>query len=605
MPGVNVPAIKVNTVGYPPDWAKLAVFNVPPEGAVVRAVGGEVAYTVAAGDVRARGQDPASGDDVWWVDFSALTDEGRYVLEQGAARSDAFDIAQDLYGRALTLALKQFYFQRCRTPLTAPYAVFEGDAFTRDRACHQHAGIAWDLTEYPEHKTRWTPDAGWHDAGNFEMYVPSTAPTAQALLMAYEAHPELFPDGQLEIPESGNGIPDLLDEARWGLRWVLSMQDPSGGFRNREAVMKWGEPGPADADDAVHWVSGVGTASTAKATAALSVAARVYQPHDPFFAEQCEKAARRGWDFLQAHSKRIVVDSKGSPQPLWDDGAEYSREGGSRLLAAAEVWRTFRDAVALEHTRRLLRDPQTQVDEFLRGAWVNMARWALMTLALDPETPDEIRDEAKARLLKAAIEIRNLASTGGYRVASSPDDYYWGSNSNLMERTHLLLTLYRLDPTQPWALAAAQDQWHWLLGRNPNGYSMVTRVGKGPTRVYHLEWGRKARMPPGILVGGPNGKEGAFLSPTAPAKALLWDNPNPIAGPIPIPAHAMWHTEQAALWDGQFARRNDWSVGWWIVAEGDVYYNANLVLVATEMHAQSLPERRAPGAAAAAPAEPD
>ncbi len=102
----------------------------------------------------------------------------------------------------------------------------------------------------------WTPDAGWHDAGNFDMYVPSTAPTAQSLLLAYEWAPTAFTDKQLDIPESGNGTPDILDEAKWGLVWVLSMQEPGGAFRHREAVMESSPELPADKDRSVRWVAG-------------------------------------------------------------------------------------------------------------------------------------------------------------------------------------------------------------------------------------------------------------------------------------------------------------------------------------------------------------
>jgi hypothetical protein len=150
-----------------------------------------------------------------------------------------------------------------------------------------------------------------------------------------------------------------------------------------------------------------------------------------------------------------------------------------------------------------------------------------------------------------------------------------------MEKTELLLMAAALSPEHAWAKEAARDQWHWILGRNPNGFSMVTRIGKGPTALYHMEWGSNPLPPPGYLVGGPNHHNAAFLSPDAPAKALLWDNPEPLSSGAP--AHAMWHWKQSDLWDGGFVGRDQWTNGWWTVSEPDIYYNANLVLVATEM----------------------
>jgi endoglucanase len=289
-PGKNVPAIKVNTVGYAADWRKLAIFNVEPKNAVVKDAAGKVAYTFKPEDIKSRGKDPASQDLVWQADFSALTQAGRYIVEGDGAKSDAFAIGKKLYAGALYAAQKHFYFQRCRTALAEPHAVFEGDKFTRAAPCHVHEDIGWDFKDYPDKKTKRKVEGGWHDAGNYEMYVPSTAPTAQALLMAYEAHPELFKDGDLQIPESANKIPDILDEVKWGLVWVLSLQEPrTGGFRAREAVYDWSENVPPQDERKARWIAGVGSASTAKACAALAVAARVYKKFDPAFAARAEK----------------------------------------------------------------------------------------------------------------------------------------------------------------------------------------------------------------------------------------------------------------------------------------------------------------------------
>src|SRR5205085_5544627 len=155
-------------------------------------------------------------------------------------------------------------------------------------------------------------EGGWHDAGNYDMYVPSTAPSAQSLLLAFEWNPAAFPDKQLNIPESGNGIPDILDETKWGLIWVLSMQEPGGAFRHREAVMESSPEVPADKDRTVRWVAGPSTAATAKAVAVLAMASRVYAEYDAAFAEKCGSAAKRGWSWMLEHPTRVIVDGKGA-----------------------------------------------------------------------------------------------------------------------------------------------------------------------------------------------------------------------------------------------------------------------------------------------------
>jgi endoglucanase len=580
MPGENVPAIKVNTVGYPAGWRKIAVFNVEPKNAVVKR-GEDVVLRIRADQISARGIDPASQDPVWHVDFSELSTPGTYTLECEGAESDAFVVGEGIYDKALSAGLKSFYFQRTRTPLVKPYAVWEGEAYTRQKASHVHDDVGWDLVDYPEKKRRWKVEGGWHDAGNYDMYVPSTAPAAQTLLLAYEWAPALFDDKSVNIPESGNGIPDILDETRWGLVWILSVQEASGAFRHREAVMEWSPEGPADQDQTVRWIAGVSTAATAKAVAVLALAARVYAPWDAAFAKRCETAAKRGWQFLEDTPQRILVDGKGSPQPLWDDEPGNS-DVGARFIAAVEVWRAFRDKGALARAAELLAAEETQPDQAIRGAWANLSRWGLGTLAKDDQAPAELRAEAKKRLLAAAEIMRpQVEEADGYRCASTLADYYWAHNSNLMEKAHVLAVAASLFPDKAWIREAARDQWHWVLGRNPNGYSMVTRVGKGPPRLYHMEWGPKEPPPPGFLVGGPNAANLGFLSPKAPAKALLWDNPQPLRSGLP--AHSLWHWRQSDLWDSGFVPEGQWSEGWWAVIEPDILYSANFVLAAVSV----------------------
>jgi endoglucanase len=578
-PGVNVPAIKVDTVGYPTAWRKVAVFNVPPLGAVVRDERGKVAFTVAGEHVREHGLDAASQDPVWQVELR-LDRPGRYTIETpDGAKSDPFTVEARPYARALLAGLKSFYFQRTRTALEEPYARWDKDAYTRAQPSHVHDDVGWDLESYPAKKKKWKLDAGWHDAGNYDMYVPSTAPSAQALLLAYEWAPAAFDDEALAIPESGNGVPDILDEARWGLRWVLSMQEPDGAFRHREAVMASSPELPADKDRTVRWVAGVSTAATAKAVAALAMASRSYAGHDDAFAERAGAAARLGWRWLSTHSTRVIADGKGATQPLWDD-EPGNKDVGARMIAAAEMWRSFRDRRALAELRTLMEDADAEPKALLSGAWANLSRWAMWRLATDEGTPDDLRVLARERLLAAAALVREQVEKGdGYRCASGLADYYWAHNSNLMEKAHILAMASALAPAEPWYLAAARDQLHWVHGRNPNGYSMITRVGKGPTRLYHMEWGHREPPPPGFLLGGPNGQDMGFLAPGAPAKALLWDNPAPLRSGVP--AHAMWHWQQSDLWDGKFVAEDSWDKGWWAVTEPDILYSSNYVLALT------------------------
>jgi len=146
-----------------------------------------------------------------------------------------------------------------------------------------------------------------------------------------------------------------------------------------------------------------------------------------------------------------------------------------------------------------------------------------------------------------------------------------------------LLTAVKLDPKGfAWAAQAARDQWHWILGRNPNGFSMVTRVGKGPTALYHAEWGPKyPKVPPGYLLDGPNHKDMPFLSPNAPAKAVIWEAPRDLSSGVK--KGELWHWAQSDLWEAGFIPMGSWEKGWWCVTEPDIFYNMDLVAIAAAM----------------------
>ena len=582
MPGVNVPAVKVNTVGYERSWRKIAIFNVEPTGAVVKdASSGRIVLAIQPGQVVARGRDAASLDPVWQVDFTDLVQRGRYRLVGGGAESDAFEIGDGVYLNAVLAGEKSFYFQRCRTDLTLPYARWKDQSYTRPAACHAHAEVGWDDRDYPVKKRRFQLKGGWHDAGNYDMYVPSTAVALQTLLFAYEWAPSRFRDGDLNIPESSNRIPDLLDEARHALIWLLSLQEPSGAFRHSETVTDWTPQLTPDKDRSVRWVAGRSSSATAKAVAVLAQASRLFGKWDTAFSRRCATAARGGWRFLRGHPQHVRAVRKVGTQSLWDDDPKHNDQG-ARLAAAAEMWRAFRVPEALASARQLLdtaeeaRDPQ----KILEGAWANISRFPLWTLARDEAAPGRTRAQAKERLIAAAEMLRSrVENSDGYRCASSPEDYFWGSNSNLMEKLVVVAMAARLSAHPAGLVEMARDQWHWILGRNPNGYSMVTRVGKGPDRFYHTEWGSHEPPPPGFLIGGPNSHDAGWLAPGAPAKALLWDNPQKLRSGLP--PHSLWHWQQSDLWEGGFVKDGGWDSGWWALTESDILYSANFVAAGT------------------------
>lgn len=165
---------------------------------------------------------------------------------------------------------------------------------------------------------------GWHDTGDYGKYVASAAQPVHDLLAAYEMYPQKFPDGFNNIPESGNGVPDVLDEVKWELDWLLTMQAPDGGVFFKVVTTNWPNWMPQN-DNSTRWITEKTTHATAMTCAMYAADARVYRPFMPVFADTCLAKARRSWAWLEAHPS--TFPTTGFKNPTGIGGGEYGDPG--------------------------------------------------------------------------------------------------------------------------------------------------------------------------------------------------------------------------------------------------------------------------------------
>ncbi len=235
------------------------------------------------------------GDRVWYADFSDVRASGSYYLYDPAnrVRSFPFRIADDVYRLVLRDSVRTFYYQRSGTPILAQYG---GNWHHRGGQLGPEQDRAARYTQGGESLGR-PRDllGGWFDAGDPNKYVPYLETTLFDLLWAYELHPRIFPD-DTTIPESGNGVPDLLDEVKWELDWLLKMQDTDGGVFNRVAGRSFDNgPDPPNTDRQPRFYSAKTTWATATAAASFAQATRVYVRYDrtfPGYSDRLRGAAR-------------------------------------------------------------------------------------------------------------------------------------------------------------------------------------------------------------------------------------------------------------------------------------------------------------------------
>ncbi len=519
-------AIKIDQAGYLPNAPKLAMV-VPQSGPgdgtflVRRVKDGSIAFQSTLSPALL---DPDSGDNVRAADFSKLTESGQFYLDvPGVGTSWHFAIAPDVFKRVYYLAMRSYYGQRCGTPVDL------GPEFPgyKHAACHLEG--AWHPSSGKNGPRASTH--GWHDAGDYGRYIVNSGISTGTLLWTWELYGDRLKNLSLQLPESGNRVPDILNEIRWNLDWMLSMQDSDGGVWHKQTSTHFCSFIMPEKDTLTSYVIGTGQApfksscATADFAAVMSIAARAYRPFDAAYADRCLRAAEKAWQWLDQYPNVTFTNPPGVRTGDYSD----PNCGDERLWAAAELSRTTgKDAYTtyfLQHYREYLDTirpvgPQT---------WSMVAPLALWTYVLGKGKDAEALNAIRQRSIEAASAIVDRANHDAYRITLTTRDYIWGSNGVAANYSMQLLIANRFQP-DPRYVDTAMDNLHYLLGRNTFSLSWVTQVGDNAFRHPHhrpsaadgldLPW-------PGLLSGGPNpGRQDStmkkLVSPDVlPAKAYI------------------------------------------------------------------------------------
>ncbi len=488
------PAIRLNSVGFPPDDAKRATIAVPCDAfRVVRAADGAVVFTGRAGAPQA---ETDTGETVQVADFSAVTEPGRYQLDvTGVGRSEPFTVAADIWNVPYTVVTRGFYLWRCGTAVRGEW---NGVTYAHG-ACHLADG--WlDFVEGGHVRRPGT--GGWHDAGDYNKYVVNAAFAIGMLFRALEQFPERVAAVKLDLPGSGNGTPDLLNEVRWELDWLLTMQLEDGRVLHKLSAVNFSYWGPPDRDASPRYFSPWSTTATADFVAVFAAAARHFRLYDRAFADRCLAAALKSWQCLGAHPDDVPAD-----QHQFHTGTYQVPDVSHRLWAAGELWETTGEPVYLrEFEQRAANATFTR----LGPTWGDATDLALggYLLTSHPEGRDPaLLARLQTDLFAAAAAIVAAADRNGYGrpLLNDKPTWFWGCNGSVAAQTYLLHAADRLRP-DPAYRRASLDALAFLFGRNYDGRSYVTGLGANPPQHPHDRRGEPAW--PGYLVGGgwPDGK---------------------------------------------------------------------------------------------------
>lgn len=521
-PAGAVDTIKLDQVGYLPRAPKLAMVTDARAsgGFSVRRAGDDA--EVLRGTLGAAVVDGDSGDSVRIADFSALSLTGTFRLDvEGLGRSHPFAVADDVYAGAFYLAARAFYGQRCGTAVDlAP--THPGYSHP---ACHVAGTPNPDALMHASTGSHGALESGrgWHDAGDYGKYVVNSGIATAELLWAYELHPGRVGAVRLNIPESGDGVPDLLDEARWNLGWMLTMQDADGGVWHKLTSERFGGFVMPQLDDGgPRYVIGTGSApfksscATADFAAVMAIASRVFRAFEPAFSARALSAAEAAWSWLQRYPNVTFRNCCGVSTGEYGDG-DCSDE---RLWAAAELHRTTGGAAYGAYFLANQGAFQPAVDAGPPQAWPSLRNLAMLAYVLSAQPGDEaVRSRIRADTLAAAEAITSRSAAHPYRISLRPNDYVWGSNGVAANYGVLLMVAGSLQGEERYAYAALENL-HYLLGRNTFGLSWVTGLGARPfQRPHHRPSGAdtNAQPWPGMLAGGPNRNGGDPVIDALPA----------------------------------------------------------------------------------------
>lgn len=501
--------IRVNQVGFTPSSQKLAV--VPESAAThfeIRFIGGRSVFSAELGELAVW---PYSEEQVRVADFSDLRTPGRYiVVVDGVGDSPPFEIRPDVLRPVSTAALKAFYLARSRTDLepefAGPWARTGGHP---DDQVRIHASAASPTR--PEGTIIASQD-GWYDAGDYNKYIVNAAFATATLFAAYEHYPRYFQGLETTIPESGDDIPDIIDEALFNLRWMLTMQDPTdGGVYHKLTTQNFeGMIMPVDAT-ADRFVVQKSTPAALDLAASAAMAARVLREWPQFenLAGECVAAADRAWAWATTRPE-VAYE-----QPAGFQTGTYAIEGDDftdeLAWAAVELFLTTGDSAYLDGI-----DLSQIAGGVPSWPWVSPFAWASLAHH-DARPPGVTTEQVERAILDTAELLRHQATTSAYRVAigASPtlfkahhpkNDFAWGSNSVAASQSMVLLWAFRLTGDQEF-VDAALSNLDYILGRNATGYCFVTGAGTlSPRHPHHrpTEADGIDDPLPGFLVGGPH-----------------------------------------------------------------------------------------------------
>lgn len=432
----------------------------------------------------------STGEYVWKIDFSEFRTPGTYKMEVNNRVSYSFKISDSVYNNLLKDALRCFYLIRCGLAENDPVSGINRPA------CH--------LADAKVRGGTGSIDAtgGWHNAGDKGKFVNETAVSVAYMLWLYELKSASLKDLKINIPESGNGVTDILDEAKWGLQWLLKMQNADGAVYHKVDSEPYllscpNLPPESDPYSGLRYVefqkSDVpqkpSTIDAADFVGVMSQAARVLQGIDSVLAAKCLAAAKKTWGWVSVNKNvgqtdPYYPDSVASQEYLWAEGEMARTLGSSGLRSqfSGDI-----DGVALASV-----------------SWSDPQLFGYLSMYEDSRTEAILKNKIKSKIVDVCNTIVGASKSSGYGVALASWEYWWESNELVMNKANCLLFGYEMTANAVYKNAALA-QLNYILGLNSLNKSFVMGYGSNSmAHPFNCMYAAYGKPMPGWAAGGAN-----------------------------------------------------------------------------------------------------
>lgn len=499
--GNGIPGIKLNQLGFSPNSTKIAIVSSSNETSFeLLNAAGDAVFSGPLGELEYWSM---ADDSVRVADFSSFSQEadGYRLSVANLPKSAPFSIKEQPFFEASKAAIKAYYLNRASTELLPEHVgVFAREAGHPDTRVLVHSSAADALR--PEGTVISAPK-GWYDAGDYNKYIVNSGISTYTLMSLYEHFPQIYDTLDLNIPESGNSLPDLLDEVKWNLDWMLAMQDPNDGGVYFKLTSKNFTASILPAQDFTErYVVKKSTTSALNFAAVMAVAYRVFKPFEnelPGYADNCLRKAIRAYEW--------AIDN---PNVRYNNPADIQTgEYGDGRFTDEYSWSSTELYIATNNDEYYSRISFLERNDI--PTWFSVSGLGFVSLShyLDDLTDVADTEAIKARLRRYVADHLAKYQTSAYRMPMGSRgrwEFNWGSNSHAANTSLMLLQDY-YNTNEEASFEGALANVDYLLGRNPLEFCFVTGFGtNSPQDPHHRpsEADGIAQPQPGFLVGGPN-----------------------------------------------------------------------------------------------------